>query len=264
MTISALSQQGNPLHPSSEIASSAHETWRKTVRLAAQLGVPVVNAFSGCPGDSGNSVHPNWVTCAWPPEFLDLLDWQWNEIVTPYWAGEAALRRLARDPGRDRDAPRVCRLQPRRRCSSSERAPARTSACNFDPSHLFWQGIDPVEAISLLAQEGAIYHVHAKDTELHEADNQAKGRPRPDPARTRRRAVVVVPHDRPRPWPGGVASSSSARLPTADYDYVVSIEHEDERLDTTDAVDPLGRGPETDSCPTQQACPSGERPGEFP
>ena len=89
MTISALSQQGNPLHPRREVASSAHEIWRKTVRLASQLGVPVVNAFSGCPGDSGGSVHPNWVICAWPPEFLDLLAWQWNEIVSPYWVEEA-------------------------------------------------------------------------------------------------------------------------------------------------------------------------------
>ena len=36
---------------------------------------------------------------------------------------------------------------------------------NFDPSHFFWQGIDPVKAVRKLA--GAIHHVHAKDTGLY-------------------------------------------------------------------------------------------------
>ena len=35
---------------------------------------------------------------------------------------------------------------------------------NFDPSHLFWQGIDPCAAIKAL--KGAIYHFHAKDTKI--------------------------------------------------------------------------------------------------
>ena len=35
---------------------------------------------------------------------------------------------------------------------------------NLDPSHLWWQGIDPVAAIKILGKEGAIHHFHAKDT----------------------------------------------------------------------------------------------------
>src|SRR3989442_1616938 len=50
LVISALSQHGNPLHPDQKAAHAAHETWRKTLQLAEQLEVPVVNAFSGCPG----------------------------------------------------------------------------------------------------------------------------------------------------------------------------------------------------------------------
>jgi hypothetical protein len=34
--------------------------------------VPVVIDFSGCPGDRGDAKYPNWVTCPWPPDFLDL------------------------------------------------------------------------------------------------------------------------------------------------------------------------------------------------
>ena len=35
---------------------------------------------------------------------------------------------------------------------------------NLDPSHLWWQGIDPVAAIKILGKENAIHHFHAKDT----------------------------------------------------------------------------------------------------
>src|SRR5580700_3368970 len=42
--------------------------------------------------------------------------------------------------------------------------------CNFDPSHLFWQGIDPIAAVRVL--EGAIFHVHAKDTQLYPVNLQ--------------------------------------------------------------------------------------------
>jgi len=28
---------------------------------------------------------PNWVTCPWPPDYEDVLDRQWNEVVAPYW-----------------------------------------------------------------------------------------------------------------------------------------------------------------------------------
>jgi sugar phosphate isomerase/epimerase len=84
LILSALSQHGNPLHPDENVARGAHETWRKTVQLASELEVPVVNAFSGCPGDSESSKYPNWVTCPWPDDFLAILEWQWNSKVIPY------------------------------------------------------------------------------------------------------------------------------------------------------------------------------------
>ena len=52
LTISALSCHGNPLHPDAATAQTDDEVFRKTVRLAEQLEVPVVVTFSGCPGDS--------------------------------------------------------------------------------------------------------------------------------------------------------------------------------------------------------------------
>ena len=85
LTISALSCHGNPLHPDAALAARADDVFRRTVRLAEQLQVPVVVTFSGCPGDRDGARYPNWVTTAWPPECLELLDWQWEKKALPYW-----------------------------------------------------------------------------------------------------------------------------------------------------------------------------------
>ncbi len=89
VTISALSCHGNPLHPDKSIAQTHRDTSRNTILLAEKLGVPLMVDFSGCPGDSPNATAPNWVTCPWPPDFRKVLDWQWNEVVTPYWIEHA-------------------------------------------------------------------------------------------------------------------------------------------------------------------------------
>ena len=62
LIISALSCHGNPLHPNTELAGQHREGQHKAILLAERLGVGVVNAFSGCPGDSDSSRYPNWVT----------------------------------------------------------------------------------------------------------------------------------------------------------------------------------------------------------
>ena len=48
-----------------------------------------------------------------------------------------------------------------------------TLGLNFDPSHLFWQGIDPVYAIRYLGK--AIYFFHAKDTKIDEINTKTHG-----------------------------------------------------------------------------------------
>ena len=115
-SISALSCHGNPLHPDRDVAKSHQETSRKTILLAEKLGVPVVVDFSGCPGDSRNAKRPNWVTCPWPPEYLETLKWQWDEVVAPYWTKHAQVRGRSRREDRHRDASGLCGLQSRRRC----------------------------------------------------------------------------------------------------------------------------------------------------
>jgi sugar phosphate isomerase/epimerase len=102
----------------------------------------VVVDFSGCPGDSVHATAPNWVTCPWPPDYLKVLDWQWNEVVAPYWIEHA---KFAADHG----VKIAIEMHPGFVVYSPEtmlrlRSIAGPSVgCNFDPSHLFWQSIDP-------------------------------------------------------------------------------------------------------------------------
>ena len=223
MIISALSCHGNPLHPNEDVARSAHDVWRKTSRLAAELEVGVVNGFSGCPGDHAGAKHPNWVTCAWPPDFLEVLEWQWNERVIPYWTEEAAFARsqgvvvgFEMHPGFVVYNPETLL---RLRAAAGDELGA-----NFDPSHLFWQGIDPVEAIKELGE--AIFHVHAKDTAIDAANVAVNG------------VLDTKGYDNllERSWlfrtVGYGHGTKTWRdivsvLRAVGYDYVMSIEHED-------------------------------------
>lgn len=96
ITISALNCGGNPLHPNRVIAEAHSATNCRTILLAEKLGVPVVIDFSGCPGDHENARYPNFVSTAWPPDYPEILKWQWEEKVLPFWKARA---RFAGDHG---------------------------------------------------------------------------------------------------------------------------------------------------------------------
>lgn len=165
LTISAISCHGNPIHPVKEIAEDHHRAFVNSVKLASALGVSCVNGFSGCPGDGPNAVNPNWVTCAWPDEYRDILEWQWNSVVIPYWTEQAKLLK-------EHNVKFCIEMHPGFVCYSNDtllklrNAVGDSIGANFDPSHLWWQGIDPIAAVRELGAEGALYHVHAKDTRI--------------------------------------------------------------------------------------------------
>ena len=173
MKVSAVACHGNPVHPNKEIAKKFHEDFVDAMKMAAAIGVDTVIGFSGCPGDSETSQNPNWVTCAWPSEYLDILDYQWNEVIIPYWKETAA---LAKEIGIKKIAfemhPGFCVYNPSTLLRLRE-AVGDIIGANVDPSHLFWQGIDPCEAIKML--KGAIYHFHAKDTKIDQANTDKIG-----------------------------------------------------------------------------------------
>ncbi|MEZ0537102.1 sugar phosphate isomerase/epimerase family protein [Caldicellulosiruptoraceae bacterium PP1] len=224
LMISALSTHGNPVHPQKDIADAFHKDFENAVLLAEKLGIDTVITFSGCPGDSKNSLYPNWVTCPWPDDFLKILDYQWNEVLIPYW--EKAVK-FAKDHGVNKIAlemhPGFCVYNPET-LLKLRNAVGDVIGANFDPSHLFWQGIDPVYAIREL--KGAIYHFHAKDTKIDEINTKTHG-------------VLDTKHygdEINRSWifrsvgyghDYQVWKDIISTLRMVGYDYVLSIEHED-------------------------------------
>jgi sugar phosphate isomerase/epimerase len=172
MRISALACHGNPIHPNKDLARINDEVSRKTVQLAAKLGVPKVIEFSGCPGDSETATYPNWVTCPWPDEYLDLLAWQWNKKVIPYWIRR---NRHADDCGVNialEMHPGFVVYSPETMMKLRAAAGKRIGA-NLDPSHFFWQGIDPIQSVRYLGE--AIFHIHAKDTKIYPINTAIAG-----------------------------------------------------------------------------------------
>src|SRR5437763_3066874 len=223
LTISALSCHGNPLHPDGRVAKQYDDVFRKTVCLAAKLEIPVVVTFSGCPGDADEAKHPNWITTPWPPEFLDVLEWQWDKKTIPYWRDT---ERFARDRG----VKVALEAHPGFVVYNVETALKLRAATgpnlgvNFDPSHFFWQGVDVPAAIRALG--AAIFHVHAKDVALDRQNVAVNGvldtkTYRRMPERSWLFRSVGWGHDE-HEWKRIV---SALRL--AGYDYVMRTEHED-------------------------------------
>ena len=232
LILSALSCHNNPLHPDKDTAEQADETLRKAVRLASLLGVPVVNTFSGCPSGSPGDKYPNWVTCPWPPHFLEILEYQWNEVAIPYWKetakyiGDHGMKvAFEMHPGflvynvytmlRMRDAA------------------GPTIGCNFDPSHLFWNGVDPVAATRKLGE--TIYHVHGKDVYVDQLNIAVNGcndnKPYDQiPQRSWSFRTIGYGHDL-KTWKDIM---SAFRM--VGYDYVVSIEHEDALMSSDEGL----------------------------
>jgi sugar phosphate isomerase/epimerase len=221
--ISALSSHGNPLHPDPARATHDRDVSRKTILLAEKLKIPVVIDFSGCPGDSLNASAPNWVTCPWPPDYRKVLNWQWNEVVAPYWTEHA---RFAFDHG----VKIAIEMHPGFVVYSPETMlklrsiAGPTVGCNFDPSHLFWQSIDPISAVRVL--KDAIFHVHAKDTQIYTSNLPLTGvldtKPYTD-ERARSWIFRTCGYGHGAEW----WSEFISTLRMFGYDSVLSIEHED-------------------------------------
>ncbi len=231
-SISALSCHGNPLHPDRDIAKSHQETSRKTILLAEKLGVPVMVDFSGCPGDSRNAKRPNWVTCPWPPEYLETLNWQWDKVVAPYWTKHA---KFAADHGVKiaiEMHPGFVVYSPETMLKLRE-ITGPSVGCNYDPSHMFWQGIDPIAAIRALGD--AIFHVHAKDTQMYERNLPLTGvldtKPYTD-ERNRSWIFRTCGYGHGEEWWREFVST----LRMFGYDYVLSIEHEDSLLSAEEGL----------------------------
>ncbi|QIO24483.1 sugar phosphate isomerase/epimerase [Haloarcula sp. JP-L23] len=173
MDVSALATHNNPLHPDEERAAEADTELREAIELADQLGVDTVTCFSGLPAGGPNDEVPNWVTAPWPSEHADAHEYQW-EVAVEYWS-DLAEHAAAHDVDVAIEMhPNMLVYEPHGMLELREATNEHIGA-NFDPSHLYWQGIDVTAAIRLLGDHDAIHHFHAKDTKVYEDKAREKG-----------------------------------------------------------------------------------------
>ena len=131
----------------------AIETVKKTARAARKLGVDVVNGFTG------SSIWHLLYT--FPPFDMSVIEEgyrffaeKWNPILDVFaeegvrFALEVHPTEIAFDIVTARRALEALEWRPE-------------FGFNFDPSHLIWQGVDPVRFIQEFPDR--IYHVHMKD-----------------------------------------------------------------------------------------------------
>lgn len=224
LEIAALACHGNPVHPQKDIAEGYHRQFEAAILLAEQLKIDTIVGFSGCPGDCETSRYPNWVVATWPDDFQEIKKWQWEEKLIPYWKREAD---FAKAHGVKKIAfemhPGFCVYNPET-CLKLREAVGDIIGANVDPSHLFWQGIDPVAAIRAL--KGAIYHFHAKDTAIDPYNTAINGVLNTTPfdqiaGRSWVFRTVGYGHDE------SVWRAIFSELSKVGYDGVISIEHED-------------------------------------
>ena len=233
LQISALSCHGNPVHPNKETAKMYDETIRKTILLAEKLGISQINTFSGCPGDHEGAKYPNWVTCPWPNDFTEILDWQWNEVLIPYWKD---LVSFAKAHGVNKIAlelhPGFCVYNTESLLRLREAVGPEIGA-NFDPSHLIWQGMDPVASIRALGD--AIFHFHAKDTKVDTYNTAVNGvldtKPYSDEIH-RSWVFRTIGYGNDASYWKAIISN----LRMVGYDYAISIEHEDSLMSKNEGL----------------------------
>ncbi|MEM7461184.1 MAG: sugar phosphate isomerase/epimerase [Pseudomonadota bacterium] len=230
LEIISLNANGNPLHPADR---KQDECLRDTIRLAGELGIDTVCAMSGLPAGSAQDKMPNWVVSSWPPETQDILRYQWEDVLLPYWhgiselAGRSGIKRIALELHGNQCVYNVPTLLGLRE------AIGPVIGANLDPSHLFWMGADPLIAAETLGE--AIYHVHAKDTLLNtpvQANTSLleNGSLSDIPARSWSYVTLGFGHG--EEWWRWFCY----RLKMAGYDGWLSIEHEDVLLNSLEGL----------------------------
>jgi sugar phosphate isomerase/epimerase len=169
LEIVALNASGNPLHPVPEVAAEHAQALRDAVILADKLGVSRVVAMSGCPGGPGPNGRGSWPVFAggaWLPDMEGLWPQEFEGSIAPFW------RELSAWAANTAPEVLIClELHPGTSIYNAEsfaslrEVTAENIAVNLDPSHFWWQGIDPIATIERLG--GAVGFVHGKDTLLH-------------------------------------------------------------------------------------------------
>ncbi len=233
LNLSALNCNGNLLDPHPERRRKSQNTFYNTVEAASQLGLDTIVTMSGCPGDPSGGTYPNWVTCTWQREFVELGERQWAEEIEPFWRQAGAFAadhgvRVAIEmhPGQSvyntRTLLRLCEIV------------GPHLGANLDPSHLFWQGMDPLVVVRALGKNG-VFHVHAKDTKIDSQEMALNGGLDTRPTSMvgqRAWAFRTVGYGHGEEWWRDFVST----LRLMGYDGVLSIEHEDRLMGSREGI----------------------------
>ena len=147
LRIAALNCSAWPMHP---VVGDEHVALiRSTIRLAGELGVRKIVSMSGSPGDGPGASTVNFVWYPWPPDSLALLERQWAAAIDQWHdlgaeATAAGIERIALELHPLHLAYNVPTLQRLRD------AVGPIIGANLDPSHLFWQQMDPLAVVRAL------------------------------------------------------------------------------------------------------------------
>jgi sugar phosphate isomerase/epimerase len=165
--LTGLNANGNPLHADPEVGPEDAADLRRAIAVASLLGVGRVVTMSGLPAAHPGGSWPAWHVNPWDSGYLDSLEYQWDDVAVPFWREIDAM-------ARDHDVKVCIEMHPQNLVFNPptlQRLVDKTNASHvgaeMDPSHLFWQGIDPVAAIDYLGE--LVFHAAAKDTRINPA-----------------------------------------------------------------------------------------------
>ncbi|HEY5854148.1 MAG TPA: sugar phosphate isomerase/epimerase [Aldersonia sp.] len=232
LTLSALNANGNQLHP---VSGHEHDrVVRDTITVAAELGVPTVVLMSGLPAARGDRT-PNWITTSWPPETLEVLDYQWNEVAIPYWSDLAAFARTRGVRLAVEVHARQLVFNPATLRRLQDAVGDDVVGANLDPSHLMWMGADILAVIRSLGP--AIFHVHAKDARIEQANTAVNGiHDALPPGRATERSWNYVTLGLGHPGGAAFWAEFVFALRGVGYDGPLNIEHEDVLVGSAEGV----------------------------
>jgi sugar phosphate isomerase/epimerase len=165
IALTGLNCNGNPLNPLPDIGPAHAADLHRSIEVAGLLGVRKVVTMSGVPGSDPGAAYPSWVVNSWDSQYTDVQDYQWG-LAVPFWKDVDA---RARDAGVQvciEMHPQNIVFNPPTLVRLVERTGATNVGAEMDPSHLFWQGIDPVAAVEWLG--ALVFHAAAKDTLIHD------------------------------------------------------------------------------------------------
>jgi len=232
LEISALSCHGNMLHPDKKISEQHISDFEASVELASIIGIKAVNNFAGCPGASEDDKSPNWITCPWPTYFGEAVQWQWEKKLIPFYKEMVKKLKKAKVSVAFEMHPGDMVYNPEALLMLREAA-GEEICCNFDPSHLFWQGIDPIVALKRLGT--SIIHVHAKDSKIDPSVVDFRGViDWKNYAEIVKRAWTFRTVGYGHSYPFWNEFVSTLRL--IGYDGVLSIEHEDPLMSANEGL----------------------------